>query len=102
MQRRVTCRLDRHSGDPDKRILDPACGSGTFLVIVIRAIRERARREGRDPAETLEKILANVWGIDLNPLAGNWTTITNRRLRGAVTAQRWHLMSRQNFPDRCR
>lgn len=59
----------RYAGDPDKRILDPACGSGTFLVIIIRSIRQRARREGRDPTETLEKILANVHGIDLNPLA---------------------------------
>jgi SAM-dependent methyltransferase len=62
-------KTGRYAADPDKRILDPACGSGTFLVIVIRAIRERARREGRNPTETLEKILTNVRGIDLNPLA---------------------------------
>lgn len=56
-------------GDPTKRVLDPACGSGTFLVILIKHIRERAARRGWDPAKTLELILQNVLGIDLNPLA---------------------------------
>ncbi|MEM4721391.1 MAG: N-6 DNA methylase [Candidatus Methanomethylicaceae archaeon] len=56
-------------GDARKRVLDPACGSGTFLVILIKFIRERAARKGQDPAETLKLILQNVVGIDLNPLA---------------------------------
>ncbi|MEW6248784.1 MAG: N-6 DNA methylase [Nitrospirota bacterium] len=56
-------------GDPAKRVLDPACGSGTFLVILIKYIRERMERKGRDPRETLQLILQNVVGIDLNPLA---------------------------------
>ncbi|MEW6229603.1 MAG: N-6 DNA methylase, partial [Bacillota bacterium] len=56
-------------GDPTKRVLDPACGSGTFLVILIKHIRERAARRGWDPAKTLELILQNILGIDLNPLA---------------------------------
>ncbi|MEW6230350.1 MAG: N-6 DNA methylase, partial [Bacillota bacterium] len=60
---------DSDLGDPHKRVLDPACGSGTFLVILIRYIRERAARKGDDPRETLKLILQNVVGIDLNPLA---------------------------------
>ena len=56
-------------GDPTKRVLDPACGSGTFLVILIKHIRERAEKKGRDPGETLDLILKNVVGFDLNPLA---------------------------------
>jgi SAM-dependent methyltransferase len=56
-------------GDARKRVLDPACGSGTFLVLLIKFIRERAARKGQDPAETLKLILQNVVGIDLNPLA---------------------------------
>jgi methylase of polypeptide subunit release factors len=56
-------------GDATKRVLDPACGSGTFLVILIKYIRERSERNRRDPAETLRLILQNVVGIDLNPLA---------------------------------
>jgi len=60
---------DADLGNPRKRVLDPACGSGTFLVILIRYIRERAARKGEDPALTLESILQNVVGFDLNPLA---------------------------------
>jgi len=55
--------------DFSKRILDPACGSGTFLILAIRAIKEHARRAGLSEAETLEVILNGVVGIDLNPLA---------------------------------
>ena len=56
-------------GDATKRVLDPSCGSGTFLVILIKYIRERAARKNQDPAETLRLILRNAIGIDLNPLA---------------------------------
>ncbi len=56
-------------GDPTKRVLDPACGSGTFLVILIKHIRERAAERKQDPAKVLDLILRNVIGIDLNPLA---------------------------------
>ena len=56
-------------GDPTKRVLDPACGSGTFLVILIKYIRERAARRKQNPADTLKLILHNVVGFDLNPLA---------------------------------
>jgi SAM-dependent methyltransferase len=56
-------------GDPDKRLLDPACGSGTFLVLAIRKIRQRCADQMIPEHQALEKILANVVGFDLNPLA---------------------------------
>ena len=34
-------------GDPDKRLLDPACGSGTFLVMAINRIRQWYDRQPR-------------------------------------------------------
>jgi hypothetical protein len=55
--------------DFSKRLVDPACGSGTFLILAIRAIKEHARRQGFAEADTLELILNGVVGIDLNPLA---------------------------------
>jgi hypothetical protein len=62
-----------YEGDPDKRLLDPACGSGTFLVMAINRIRRwyDANREkcAYDEGGLLKKILANVIGFDLNPLA---------------------------------
>lgn len=55
--------------DPRKRLLDPACGSGTFLVLAIRRMRNWAEERMMPEHEALEKILANVVGFDLNPLA---------------------------------
>lgn len=54
---------------PGKRLLDPACGSGTFLVLAIRALKANAARAGMAEAETLKVILNSIVGIDLNPLA---------------------------------
>lgn len=60
-------------GDPDKRLLDPACGSGTFLVLAINRIRkwyDENRESCRfDEGDLCRKILSNVIGFDLNPLA---------------------------------
>jgi SAM-dependent methyltransferase len=51
------------------RILDPACGSGTFLVQVISRLREYANNHFLQKTPVLTKILDNVVGFDLNPLA---------------------------------
>ena len=58
-----------YDGNPDKRLLDPACGSGTFLVLAIKRIKEHAEEHFLDKRELLMKIIKNVQGIDLNPLA---------------------------------
>ena len=62
-----------YTGDPDKRLLDPACGSGTFLVMAINRIKgwfEKNREKcSFDEGDLCKKILANVIGFDLNPLA---------------------------------
>ena len=42
-------------------VLDPACGSGTFLTNAISLLKEKGC--------SLEQILSNVYGMDLNPLA---------------------------------
>ncbi|MCL4503976.1 MAG: N-6 DNA methylase [Deltaproteobacteria bacterium] len=62
-----------YDGDPDKRLLDPACGSGTFLVMTINRIKawfeEHRHACGFGEAELVDKILKNIIGFDLNPLA---------------------------------
>ena len=60
---------NRRVPTPDKRLLDPACGSGTFPVLAIRALKANCRQAGLAEADTLEIILNCVAGIDLNPLA---------------------------------
>jgi hypothetical protein len=59
----------KFEGDPDRRILDPSCGSGTFLVLIIKKMREFAWKNALHETQALEKILKNVVGFDLNPLA---------------------------------
>ena len=51
------------------RWLDPACGSGTFLILTIRRYVELGRALAVDDAELLDLITRNVVGFDLNPLA---------------------------------
>jgi len=58
-----------YKGQSKLRVLDPACGSGTFLVLAIRRAREAAEDRLDEPNVTAEQILSNVTGFDLNPLA---------------------------------
>ena len=62
-----------YDGDPDKRLLDPACGSGTFLVMALNRAKqwfdEHRHECGFGEGELLKKILRNIIGFDLNPLA---------------------------------
>lgn len=56
-------------GNANKRVLDPACGSGAFLVLAIRHIRRRVALGEISRPEALRQILRNVIGFDVNPLA---------------------------------
>jgi len=62
-----------YEGDPNQRMLDPACGSGTFLVLAINKIKrwydEHRDSCGFDEGGLARKILNNIVGFDLNPLA---------------------------------
>ncbi len=53
----------------EKRLLDPACGSGTFLVLAIQRIKEHCAEHPIKPADLLHRIQSNIVGFDLNPLA---------------------------------
>ncbi len=58
-----------YDGNTLKRFLDPACGSGTFLVLAIQRAKEYGWKHKEPPVETAKRIVANIWGFDLNPLA---------------------------------
>ena len=56
--------------DPmQQRVLDPACGSGSFLVAAIAHLLAAARSAEATPEETLERLRHNVVGIDVHPVA---------------------------------
>lgn len=52
---------------PEKKLLDPACGSGTFLAAAVRFKKKHLK--GWASEKLLESILASVTGIDIHPLA---------------------------------
>ena len=59
-----------YTGSLGSRFLDPACGSGTFLVQAIhRAIRHAESQPRVRIGKVAEAILDNIVGFDLNPLA---------------------------------
>ncbi|MBI4722683.1 MAG: N-6 DNA methylase [Candidatus Stahlbacteria bacterium] len=58
-----------YDGNTLKRFLDPACGSGTFVVLAIQRANEYGVKEKLPPLEIAKRIVANIWGFDLNPLA---------------------------------
>lgn len=57
------------SSRPDQSILDPCCGSGSFLSTAIRLISRSRQNRGEDPFDTLLGILNQVMGMDRHPLA---------------------------------
>lgn len=60
-----------YNGDPSKRLLDPACGSGTFLILAMKRILQYYddNPELIPEHELLDYILQNVVGFDINPIA---------------------------------
>lgn len=62
--------LSGYDGTAGRRFLDPACGSGTFLVQAIQRARSKmASGKPADLAGCGRNILDNIVGFDLNPLA---------------------------------
>ncbi|WP_261991234.1 Eco57I restriction-modification methylase domain-containing protein [Pseudomonas sp. SC3(2021)] len=51
------------------RGLDPTCGSGSFVIEMIRRKRRLAEEAGMSASKTIEMLCESVWGFDLNPLA---------------------------------
>jgi SAM-dependent methyltransferase len=51
------------------RILDPGCGSGTFLCNAVHIVKERLLEKNKEPRYVLDFVLDNVVGVDINPLA---------------------------------
>jgi type I restriction-modification system DNA methylase subunit len=58
-----------YHGNTRKRFLDPACGSGTFLVLAIQRAKEQGQKENLPSIEIAKSIVNNIWGFDLNPMA---------------------------------
>ena len=52
-----------------QRVLDPSCGSGTFVFYAVRRFLEAADEIGMPLAESMARVSSQVLGIDLHPVA---------------------------------
>jgi len=56
--------------DPlNRRVMDPACGSGTFLFHAVRAVLDAAEAAGKLPADAVRLATEKVVGIEIHPAA---------------------------------
>jgi len=55
--------------NPALKIMDPACGSGTFLFKAIQFKIESLSKKGMKKSDILDHILSSVIGFDIHPLA---------------------------------
>ena len=51
------------------KLLDPACGSGSFLVRYVHRVLDDAKKRGLESDDIFKELQDNVWGFDLNPFA---------------------------------
>jgi SAM-dependent methyltransferase len=64
-------------GDPlNERVLDPACGSGTFLFWAIRRFLETCDRQGIKNSAAIDRLVGHVFGVDLHPVAVTLARVT--------------------------
>lgn len=70
-----TLQLSGYDGNPSRTLLDPSCGSGTFLVMAIQLVRQWLADHSvewstnKRKQEAVNLIRHNIVGFDLNPLA---------------------------------
>ena len=77
--------------DPDARVLDPACGGGTFLV------RAYARKRDLSGGELKhEEILRQLYGVDISAYPAHLTTI-NLATKDLIDQANYPLVAREDF-----
>ncbi|MDI6910478.1 N-6 DNA methylase [Nocardioides sp.] len=60
----------------EQRVLDPACGSGTFLFHAIRRFLLAAEAAGMSPSAAVEAVTHRVIGMDVHPVAVTLARVT--------------------------
>jgi len=62
---------------PNDTVLDPGCGSGSFLVKAYHKLKDLKKRENpfRGDAELHKELLNQVYGIDINPFPAQLSSI---------------------------
>jgi hypothetical protein len=63
-------------GGPDAKLLDPSCGSGTFLFHAVRQQLRQAEESGSTNGESVAKVVQQVFGMDIHPVAVTLARVT--------------------------
>lgn len=74
-----------------QRVLDPSCGSGTFVFYAVRRFLDAANTAGIPLADSMTQVSSRVMGIDLHPVAVALARVTYLLALGR---------ERLNAPDR--
>ena len=82
---------------PDDRVLDPACGGGTFLVRAYSRKRALAESAGR-PSRSHEQLLSEIFGIDIGAFPAQLSTI-NLAVRRLSDEPNYPRVARASFFD---
>ena len=76
--------------DPlNQSVLDPACGSGTFVAEAVTHFIEAANETSLDPMDVLEWLRFSISGIDVHPVAVHlarsaWVLASRTVIQGAA------------------
>ncbi len=76
----------------DEKVMDPACGGGTFLV------RAYARKREMALERLHAELLSDLFGVDISPFATHLTTI-NLATRDLIQEENYPQIARSNFFD---
>lgn len=60
----------------NQRVLDPSCGSGTFLFWAVRRLLEACDAAGMSNREAVSRVITQVHGMDLHPVAVTLARVT--------------------------
>ena len=77
--------------DPlNQHVLDPACGSGTFIAEAVAHFIDAATESGLDSKQVLDRLRTSVTGIDVHPVAVHlarsaWTLAAREAIAAAKT-----------------
>lgn len=93
-------RLGLQAGD---KVIDPACGSGTFLLEAYQHMVGDAADSGTATESDMRKVLDNLYACDLNPFSATiaqvqmlWHLLPHRQQFFATNFPEIHIADRQN------
>jgi len=60
----------------EQRVLDPACGSGTFLFHAIKMFLTAADDAASDPVDAVRSLCQHIYGVDIHPVSVQIARVT--------------------------